>query len=399
MCLSCIKNNQANKHAKCIAERLTRNHIDGEEWRSVPGFSKYEASSLGRLRGCRNKNLITPCKLAGYLVTSITNDEGKCVNVKFHRVVALAFLANPDCMPTVNHIDKNRHNNRVDNLEWQDQAQQMHHRRNTLPLPQTLKGRTIGCANLNDLPDEEWRAIGDDSGKFISNCGRLKYKPKGKFGSKYRISTGSDTDMGYKACNVHMDGRLRSTRIHVLVAKSFLASGNEEGQVVNHKDGNKANNHVDNLEWLSRSENTRHAYNIKLIDKQRPIVQLDAEGQVINKFKDIASAESANGLNRSNIFCALKNPWRKCGGFHWIDESALPGFNVSCLQKPRDERCKPVRQLDRQTRAVVAEFDNVQRAVDALYKPSLSSKAMRVNICKCASGTINTAYGFAWEYT
>ena len=53
-----------------------------------------------------------------------------------------------------------------------------------------------------------------------------------------------------------------------------------------------------------------------------------------------------------------------CGGFHWIDESALPGFNASCLQKPRDKRCKPVRQLDRQTRAVVAEFDNVQRAVD-----------------------------------
>ena len=54
----------------------------------------------------------------GYLFVHLTNGKGKLKNEKIHRLVAKAFIPNPDNLPEVNHIDENKYNNCVDNLEW-----------------------------------------------------------------------------------------------------------------------------------------------------------------------------------------------------------------------------------------------------------------------------------------
>lgn len=59
-------------------------------------------------------------------------------------------------------------------------------------------------------------------------------------------------------------GKQVNVHIHVLVARHFLPTGYFEGAFVNHKDGNKHNNHKDNLEWVTRSENELHAHRIGL---------------------------------------------------------------------------------------------------------------------------------------
>lgn len=109
-----------------------------ETWRHVKGCEgMYEVSSLGRVRSlpytetrCSSAGKVYtikhPAKMRklqigrnGYFAVSIKRD-GKYYRVSVHRLVAEAFIPNPDNLPEVNHIDENRQNNAVSNLEWCD---------------------------------------------------------------------------------------------------------------------------------------------------------------------------------------------------------------------------------------------------------------------------------------
>lgn len=113
------------------------NDFNNEIWKPIKGFEdKYEVSNLGRVRslGIRAKRLnrwgtITdyyrkPHLMAnskcsnGYLFVSLSLGERDVVQKLVHRLVAEAFLPNPQKLPAVNHKDESRTNNRVDNLEW-----------------------------------------------------------------------------------------------------------------------------------------------------------------------------------------------------------------------------------------------------------------------------------------
>ena len=93
--------------------------INNEEFRDVPGYEgMYEISNLGRVR--RNGKILKPFKDDwGYLQVDLyKNGTGRTVRV--HRLVASAFLSNPQNLPQVNHKDEDKTNNSVDNLEWCD---------------------------------------------------------------------------------------------------------------------------------------------------------------------------------------------------------------------------------------------------------------------------------------
>ena len=64
---------------------------------------------------------------------------------------------------------------------------------------------------------------------------------------------------GYLTTTVMINGKRKTMPIHSAVAKSFLGDKTSDGLVINHKDGNKQNNHLDNLEWITPKENIRHA--------------------------------------------------------------------------------------------------------------------------------------------
>ncbi len=86
-----------------------------EVWRNI---NNYEVSTTGRVRNPRTGKIVNPRKdKYGYLVVGLYKD-GVRKFCKVHRLVAQAFLPNPDGLPIVNHKDENKENNRVDNLEW-----------------------------------------------------------------------------------------------------------------------------------------------------------------------------------------------------------------------------------------------------------------------------------------
>ena len=92
-----------------------------EIWKDIKGFEgKYQVSNLGRVRGfvrVKGKILGYHKNADGYLQSELRENKKKR-RFYTHRLVAKAFLPNPNNLPEVNHIDENKENNRIDNLEW-----------------------------------------------------------------------------------------------------------------------------------------------------------------------------------------------------------------------------------------------------------------------------------------
>lgn len=93
--------------------------LQGEVWMNIVGFEGlYKVSNLGRIRSCRRGTIMIPHPLKdGYLRIRLRK-SGKDFSFLIHRLVAIAFIPNPNNYQTVNHKDFNTHNNCVENLEW-----------------------------------------------------------------------------------------------------------------------------------------------------------------------------------------------------------------------------------------------------------------------------------------
>lgn len=135
---------------------------------------------------------------------------------------------------------------------------------------------------------EIWKEIKNWNGKYlISNHGRLKSiggRSK-KLNPNGEISCGAKDIFGYRIATLRRPPKIRSMiRIHTLVGEEFIEKPQSEIKLcINHKDGNKANNYFENLEWITGAENVKHAvrtglFNIK--GEKHPSAKL-TEKQVI----------------------------------------------------------------------------------------------------------------------
>lgn len=105
--------------------------------------------------------------------------------------------------------------------------------------------------------------------------------------------------------------------VHRLVAEAFLEEYDEKLDV-NHKDGNRTNNNVDNLEMMTRSENQLHAYNIlkrKRIGKE--ILQYDLKNNFIKEYESACMASRETNICRSCISDCCNGKLKIAGGYIW----------------------------------------------------------------------------------
>ena len=94
-----------------------------EIWKTIEDYPNYMVSNMGRVKSLgndktRKEKILKSCKCrGGYVMVNLYKD-GKKKYLTIHRLVASAFLNNPDNLPQINHIDEDKTNNRVENLEY-----------------------------------------------------------------------------------------------------------------------------------------------------------------------------------------------------------------------------------------------------------------------------------------
>lgn len=158
---------------------------------------------------------------------------------------------------------------------------------------------------------EIWKPIKDYINYEISNFGKVK--------SLYKnIILNPEIRRGYYAVQLYKNSKAKHFQIHRLVAIHFIKNPNNL-KYVNHKDENKLNNNVNNLEWCTASYNINYGTCIERAIKKKsiPVYQYDKNGNYLNYYSSIMDAERKTGIYNNNIVKCCKGERKTAGGYIW----------------------------------------------------------------------------------
>ncbi|MFA5528306.1 MAG: NUMOD4 domain-containing protein [Peptostreptococcales bacterium] len=164
---------------------------------------------------------------------------------------------------------------------------------------------------------EIWKDIKNYENHYqISNMGNVRSLKSNKI-----ICKRKDKD-NYLLVRLFKFGKAKQYSIHRLVADAFIPNPKNKPQV-NHMDGNKENNIVSNLEWVTSKENTYHAFEIGLINKDgyfkppRKVSQYSINGVKINTYDSLREAAKSTGISHSNISLSCRNKIKTPKKYIW----------------------------------------------------------------------------------
>lgn len=246
--------------------------------------------------------------------------------------------------------------------------------------------------SLEDLPNEEWRFIPHtDELYMISNMGRVKsvdsvrYYKRYKRTCKSRIRKQFPNWQGYLACFVsNRNGEKIGIRIHKVVCDVFIPNP-DNLPCVNHKDENKQNNRVDNLEHCTYAYNL--AYGSREGEKDVPVLQYDLQGNFIKEYKSVTQAAVETNTNRRSISNATHGWAKSAGGYMW----RLKGEgNIQNIEQHTENNKREVLCYDLQ-----GHFLNEYPSMIAASK-SLGLWAQ--DISACCRGVKNKVKDFIFKY-
>ena len=157
-----------------------------ETFVKIEGFDNYEVSNLGRVRNIKSGRILKPqLRRDGYLRHCLY-ENNKQKNLLLHRIVATAFIDNPEGKPQVNHIDENKLNNDLSNLEWCTVRENMIHGTRTKRIAEKNFKKVIqldlndNVLNVFESMKQAERETGIDT-SHISKCCNGKAKSAGGF--------------------------------------------------------------------------------------------------------------------------------------------------------------------------------------------------------------------------
>ena len=174
---------------------------------------------------------------------------------------------------------------------------------------------------------EIWRPVEGTDGRYeVSNTGKvrsLNYKRTGKTEELRPAADGK----GYLRTVLFYNGKNKTVKVHRLVAEAFIPNPENKPQV-NHIDGNKTNNSVDNLEWSSNIDNAHHAIKNGLFvnsykatalsneKRKQPVIATDCNGHEI-EFESQSEACRQLNVSRRHVYEVLKGKRHTAGGYEF----------------------------------------------------------------------------------
>lgn len=167
---------------------------------------------------------------------------------------------------------------------------------------------------VDELPKEIWKDIENYEGIYqISSFGNIR-KVISKNGKTTYLTLKQRKHSDYLGIDLSKNHIRKVFDIHRLVAKAFIPNPQEK-PCVNHKDFNKHNNNVNNLEWVTLKENSQ--YSIKNnIGSMKAIIQLTKDGKIVKIWQSIAEAGRKYG-SKTNIGHCCRGEQKTSYGFIW----------------------------------------------------------------------------------
>lgn len=230
---------------------------------------------------------------------------------------------------------------------------------------------------------EEWRDISSYEGLYaISDSGRIKSYPK-RNRKKERLLQPTDNGNGYLIVCLVKNKVRKNHYIHRLVAENFIPNLSYK-KTVNHKDRDKKNNNVKNLEWSTYSEQIIHTFETgrkmpnKRVKTKRVISLSD---KIIDLYK--------NGMSISSIAKQLSLCPQTVNSVLINDDISVKSSVEICSRK--------VLCTDQQGN-IVGNFNSIKEASDWLIVNGYSKGCASSEISKCCKGKSKTTRGFLWRY-
>lgn len=260
--------------------------LDGELW-------NYYIYDDGRVYSLSSKKFLSPDTSTGYARVLLCKGRNNRKRINVHTLVGLHFIPNPNNLPIINHKDNNILNNNVDNLEWISYS-------DNVKSDKCIKHEKIANRIYleEELATEEWKPFRD--GRYwVSNLGRLK-----NIDTKKILNGHINPVTIYIRDNLFFrDGTKATIPRHHIVWEAFKPE--EKIKVLNHIDGNKINNNINNLENISISDNLNHAYRVLQSKRTRKCCGLKLDTRKIEIFFCIGDAAKMVECNEATIRSAL----------------------------------------------------------------------------------------------
>lgn len=174
--------------------------------------------------------------------------------------------------------------------------------------------------------EEIWRVHPDIVGIEVSTLGRVRTMDRvvsGKNGTRFlkgRVLKQSNDKDGYLKVSIQINRKRNTKRVHQLVAQTFISNPDNLPQV-NHKDCDRTNNNVENLEWCDNSYNVQ--YREKFGEAQnKPVLAINLATLEVSSFCSQSEASRVLGFNRSNISAVINGIQKTVHGYWFTNDDS-----------------------------------------------------------------------------
>lgn len=228
----------------------------------------------------------------------------------------------------------------------------------------------------------EWKKIiheGQETNYSVSSIGEVRNDLRGN-------ALRPTTQQGYKHTTIVINGKPKRFRVHRLVAEAFIENPLNK-PYVNHMNGDRGDNRVKNLEWVTPQENTIHAWETGLAQSavKRKVIQYSLKGGLVAEYESITEAAEKTNSLAEKITMSCQGLRQTHNLFQWRYENDIQ--DIKSLDRPNTTP-KKVAQLEGDK--VVATYESFREAARAVSGTSSA-------ISRICSGKNKTHKGFGWK--